>query len=196
MSILLALSLSLLVAASAALPGLQLTSKQWTYITEGVGIAGILIDKSTAADVVSAFGKKYTVTTHNEYSRSIQYSDLGLSFYYCLKDKQKTIFLIEVLQGTTSKGIVIGQSTLKDVSDLYGEEDDKNCTSGSCVYEYKGVQFYVEGPNNIANEGDVDPLQMKVVEIDVMSPDKSSNFCDGIEQIVGLERGARASQVD
>jgi hypothetical protein len=55
------------------------------------------------------------------------------------------------------------------------------------VYEYKGVQFYVEGPANLANKGDLDPLQMKVVEVDVMSPDKSSNFCDGIEQALGAD---------
>jgi len=183
MPTLLAISLMLLLTGGGTERGSfgSQSSKQWTYITEGVGISGILIDKSTASDVGSAFGNKYTVNTHNEYSREIEYTNLGLSFYYCLKDKQKRIFLVEVHHGTTSKGIIIGESTLKDVHDLYGKEDDTgNCDSGSCVYEYKGVQFYVEGRNTVATETDVDPSQMKVVEIDVMAPDKSSNFCDGI----------------
>lgn len=183
MPTLLAISLMLLLTIGGPGRGIfgSQSSKQWTYITEGVGISGILIGKSTASDVVSTFGNKYTVNTHNEYSREIEYTDLGLSFYYCLKDKQKRIFLVEVHHGTTSKGIIIGQSTLKDVHDLYGKEDGTgNCDSGSCVYEYKGVQFYVEGPNSVATETDIDPSQMKVVEIDVMAPDKSSNFCDGI----------------
>jgi hypothetical protein len=182
MQTLLSISLMILLTGGAERGACRSqSSRQWTYITEGVGISGILIGKSTASDVVSSFGTKYTVNTHNEYSREIEYTDLGLSFYYCLKDKQKRIFLVEVYHGTTSKGIVIGQSTLKDVHDLYGKEDDAgNCDSGSCIHEYKGVQFYVEGPNTVATETNKDPLQMKVVEIDVMAPDKSSNFCDGI----------------
>ena len=33
----------------------------------------------------------------------------------CFKDSQKKIFLVEVHDGVTSKGIVIGESTMKDV---------------------------------------------------------------------------------
>jgi len=178
---LLSLTLSVLVMGSLLANVGQSTSHEWTYITEGVGISGIFINKSTASDVAVAFGNKFTVHTHNEYSREIQYTDLGLSFYYCLKDKQKRIFLIEVHHGTTQKGIMIGRSTLHDVYDFYGKEDDRgSCDSASCVYEYKGVQFYVEPLHPVANDAETDPSQMKVVEIDVMAPDKSSNFCDGI----------------
>src|SRR5438874_4855171 len=124
MPTLLAISFMFLLAIGSTGRGLLQfqSSKPWTYITEGVGISGILIGKSTASDVVSAFGSKYTVNTHNDYSREIEYADLGLSFYYCLKDKQKRIFLVEVHHGTTSKGIIIGTSTLKDIQDLYGKE--------------------------------------------------------------------------
>jgi hypothetical protein len=173
----------LLIASNSTRPfaRAQSTPKQWAYITEGVGIAGVVLGKSNTSDIVSAFGNKYTVHTHNEYSRDMEYTDLGLSFYYCFKDKEKTIFLVEVHHGTTSKGIIIGRSTLRDVYDLYGERDEtSNCETGSCVCEYPGVQFYVEGPNLVGSDKALDPTLMKVVEIDVVPPDKSSNFCDGI----------------
>jgi alanyl-tRNA synthetase len=112
----------------------------------------------------------------------MEYADLGLAFYYCLRDKEKRIFLIAVHHGMTQKGIIIGRSTLKDVYDAYGKEDDVT----NNVYEYKGVQFYVESTDDTAQrseadqETEMDPSRMRVVEIDVMAPDKSSNFCDGI----------------
>lgn len=155
--------------------------EQWTFITEGVGIGDILVGKSTKSDVMARYGNRYKLIKHAEYSREMQYADLGLSFYYCFKDREKKIFLVAVHHGTTSKGIVIGQSTLKDVYDLYGEERGKGqCDSESCVYEYKGVQFYIEGNSSGSGQKSVDPMQRTVIEIDVVSPDNSSNFCDGI----------------
>jgi hypothetical protein len=155
--------------------------EQWTFITEGVGIVDVLIGKSTKSDVLARYGNRYKLIKHNEYSREMEYADLGLSFYYCFKDTEKKIFLIEVHQGATSKGIVIGQSTLKDVYDLYGEEKEKGqCDSKSCVYEYKGVQFYIEGDSSDSEQKSVDLMQKKVIEVDVVSPDKSSNFCNGV----------------
>src|SRR5437588_9311620 len=157
-------------------------SEQWTFITEGVGISDILIGKSTKSDVLARYGDRYKLIKHNKYSVEMEYADLGLSFYYCLKDKEKKIFLVEVHHGTTSKGIVIGQSTLQDVLDKYGEPESTDCCDAEpFVYEYKGVQFYLK---SISREGEkkqqVSPLNMRVVEIDVVPADKSSNFCDGI----------------
>jgi hypothetical protein len=182
MPVFLSVSLSVLMAASLLVTGDQSSSRQWAYITEGVGISGIFINRSTASDVAAALGTKFTLHKHNEYSCSMEYADLGLAFYYCLRDKEKRIFLIAVHHGMTQKGIIIGRSTLKDVYDAYGKEDDVT----NNVYEYKGVQFYVESTDDTAQrseadqETEMDPSRMRVVEIDVMAPDKSSNFCDGI----------------
>lgn len=150
------------------------------YITEGVGISDVLINKSTKSDVESRFGEKYRLIKHNRYSYEMKYDNLGLSFFYCLRDLEKKIFLIETYHGATSKGIVIGQSTLKDIFDNYGKEEGKGgCDSGACFYQYKGIQFYLVGDTE-AKDDSIDPLQIKVVQIDVVSPDKSSNFCDDI----------------
>ena len=153
-------------------------AEQSVLITEGVGIGDIFVDKSTKADVLAKYGHGFKLIQHNEYSSEMEYADAGLSFYYCLKDEKEKIFLIEVRRGQTSKGIVIGQSTLKDVQRVYGAEAPMSCDSETCVYEYKGVQFYVKADPPGSEENPVDPLPKKIIEIDVVPPDKSSNFCD------------------
>jgi len=184
-------ALAVILAVAACAVGLGVAraskpsaSKRWFYILEGVGTAGITIGQSTDRDVISTLGPKYEAVTHNQYSVEIKYAELGLSFYYCLKNKQKKIFDIVVDYGTTSKGITIGESTLKDIYDQYGKEDDTGtCSPQSCVYEYKGVQFLVESQTKIVDEQAViEPSQMKVVRIDIVAPDKSSNFCDGFDR--------------
>jgi hypothetical protein len=164
--------------SSLAHPKLQ----TWVSLTEGVGAGDIRLGTSTASDVETRYGAKYELTKHNEYSYEMKYPDLELSFYYCLKDQKKKIFLIEAHHGATSKGIDIGYSTLQDVFDKYGEPESSDCCDVEpFVYEYKGVQFYVESISKESRDKkSVPPSEMKVVEIDVVPPDKSSNFCDGL----------------
>jgi len=150
-------------------------------ITEGVGIDVIEIGKSTTDSVIASYGKRFTLEKHNDYSSELVYANLGLSFYSCAKDQEKKIFLIEVLEGSTSKGISVG-STLEDVLNIYGEPDEVDRTAEPFVYQYKGIQFYVETAfsKKSAEENSPLPVEMKVVEIDIVPNDKSSNFCDGI----------------
>jgi len=46
------------------------------------------------------------------------------------------------------------------------------------VHEYKGTQFYIEHDPTPETKDSAAKLNKKVVEIDIVPPDKSSNFCD------------------
>lgn len=104
---------------------------------EGVGVEGIRVGKSTAADVIKKLGKGYQTKKYGKYSTAIVYPKLGLAFYSCQADKKKEIFDIEMrapFQVKTSKGIVLGKSTLDEVYKIYGKSKDG--------LEYKGVSFF------------------------------------------------------
>ena len=149
-------------------------------IKDGVGVVEILIGVSSAADVEVRYGMKYKLINKNDYSYRMEYADLGLAFYYCYKDETKRIFLIELHHGVSSKGIIVGQSTLRDVLRLYGDEE-KSSGDQPDVHEYQGIQFYIEhDPTPAAKDSaaKLDKLDKKVVEIDIVPYDKSSNFCD------------------
>jgi hypothetical protein len=145
-------------------------------IKDGIGLGEILIGVSTAADVEARYGLKYELMNRNEYSYRMDYADQGLAFYYCYKDAKKRVFLVEAHQGVTSKGIIIGKSTLADVFKLYGEEGRGG---DSYILEYPGIQFYIEcDPTPEGEKAKPPALDKKVVEVDVVAPDKASNFCD------------------
>ena len=159
-------------APSAAVPRTQSQGP----IKDGVGIGGVAVGVSTAADVEARYGTKYELLNRNDYSYRMDYADMGLAFYYCYKDEQKRVFLVEAHQGVTSKGIVVGKSTLNDVLKLYGEQKG---VSHSYIYEYEGIQFYLEHDWTPEGEKENAPtLDSKVLEVDLVPPDKSSNFCD------------------
>ncbi len=104
---------------------------------EGVGIEGIVVGRSTVADVIKKLGKNYVKKTYEKWSFSINYSKLGLAFYYCQTDKSKEIFDIEIrapYKAKTSKGVILGKSTLEDIYKIYGKSKDG--------LEYKGVSFF------------------------------------------------------
>ena len=110
-----------------------------TYKTarEGVGIDGVTVGSSTMADVIKKYGKNYVKKTYGKYSGSINYSKLGLAFYYCQADKSKEIFDIEIrapYKAKTSKGVILGKSTLEEIYKIYGRSNDG--------LEYKGVSFF------------------------------------------------------
>jgi hypothetical protein len=147
---------------------------QADQIRDGIGLGEILIGDSNAADVETRYGTKYKLMNMNDYSFRMDYADLGLAFYYCHKDEKKRIFLVELHHGVSSKGIIVGQSTLRDVFRLYGDPSG----SQPDIREYKGIQFYLEHDPTPAAEDSVARLDKKVVEIDIVAPDKSSNFCD------------------
>ena len=108
-----------------------------SVVKEGGGLNGISIGKSTMADVVKKFGKDYKWVTNKTYSYQMTYAKLGLAFYMCQSDKRKEIFDIEIrapFQAKTSKGVVLGKSTLEDIYKIYGKSKDG--------LEYRGVSFF------------------------------------------------------
>jgi hypothetical protein len=173
---LLAVLLILVVSIHAPSATVSQTQAQTqAQIKDGIGLGEILIGVSSAADVEARYGKKYDLINKNGYSFRMDYADLGLAFYYCLKDEKKRVFLVELHQGVSSKGITVGQSTLRDVFRLYGEVSGGEQTD---VHEYKGIQFYIEPDPTAGARNSAARLDKKVVEIDIVSPDQSSNFCD------------------
>ncbi|MEP6819691.1 MAG: hypothetical protein ABJA18_09170 [bacterium] len=149
------------------------TQSQVGPIKDGIGLGEILIDVSTAADVEARYGTKYELKNKNDYSYRMDYPDSGRAFYYCYQDPKKKIFLVEVHDGVTSKGIVIGKSTMKDVVATYGEK-----TGGSdFIYEYPGIQFYFEVRTEAEAKDEALAMKRKVIEVDIVAPDKSANFC-------------------
>lgn len=60
-------------------------------VIEGVGIGdNIVVGRSTRSDVLAAYGEMHELINHNKYSYQMRYSDLGVSFYYCQADVEKT----------------------------------------------------------------------------------------------------------
>lgn len=144
-------------------------------IKDGIGIGEILIGVSSAADVEARYGTKYELINKKDYSYRMDYADQRLAFYYCYKDEKKRVFLVELHDGVTSKGIVVGKSTLKDVFTLYGE---KVSGGQSYIIEYEGIQFYIDHDQTPDGETKAPTLDKKVVEVDIVARDKSFDFCD------------------
>jgi hypothetical protein len=115
----------------------KLSTPKPNVIREGAGIEGIIVGKSTMDDVVKKFGRDYNWITNKKYSYQLSYSKLGLSFYICQADKSKEIFVIEIkspYRAKTSRGVVLGQSTVEDIEKIYGK-----LKTG---LEYRGISFY------------------------------------------------------
>jgi hypothetical protein len=121
----------------------NLSLQKVNVIREGVGVEGIIVGKSTMVDVVKKFGRDYNWVVNKKYSYQMTYAKLGLSFYICQSDKRKQIFDIEMkapYRAKTSRGIVLGQSTVEDIEKVYGK-----LKSG---LEYQGISFYYNRVGN------------------------------------------------
>ena len=150
------------------------TSSKAGQIKDGIGVGEILIGLSTAADVEARHGTKYELKNRKNYSYRMDFTDSEFAFYYCYQDPKKKIFLVEVHDGVTSKGIIIGKSTVKDVVAIYGDK-----VGGSdFIFEYPGIQFYFEPRTEAEAKDDALAMQRKVIEVDIVAPNKASNFCD------------------
>ncbi len=131
--VILTLALALFLAAIAngqAKPKLNI-------VKEGVGIEGIKVGRSTSADVVKKFGKRYRREVNKKYSNQMTYDRLGLSFYTCQSDKRSVIFLIEIkapYKAKTSRGVTLGLSTKEETEKIYGKPSEG--------FEYRGINFY------------------------------------------------------
>lgn len=130
------------------------TVQKETYnlIKEGKGMDGVTIGKSTMDDIIKKFGEEYKWIVNKKYSFQMNYYRLGVAFYICQSDKKKQIFVIEMkspYKAKTSKGIILGTSTVEDVEKKYGK-----LKTG---LEYRGISFYYNkvGGKKVVTEIDV-----------------------------------------
>lgn len=140
------------IEAQTKKPKAAKETENYKIAREGVGIEGITVGRSTAADVIKKFGKNYVKKTYGKYSFSINYPKIGLAFYYCQTDKKQEIFDIEIrapYRAKTSKGIILSKSTLEDIYRIYGRSNDG--------LEYRGVNFFYAkvGGKNIVTVIDI-----------------------------------------
>ncbi|HEX8370819.1 MAG TPA: hypothetical protein VF604_19895 [Pyrinomonadaceae bacterium] len=113
------------------------TTQKLNLVFEGFGLPGIIVGKSTMDDVIKKFGRDYNWITNKKYSYQMTYAKLGLSFYICQADKRKEVFVIEIkspYRAKTSRGVVLGQSTVEDIEKIYGKL--------KAGLEYRGISFY------------------------------------------------------
>lgn len=152
-----------LFAVSANAQNKPKSPDNYNLIKEGKGMSGILIGKSTMDDVIEKFGKEYKWIENKKYSYQMNYYKLGVAFYICQSDKKKQIFVIEMkspYKAKTSKGIILGKSTLEDVQKKYGK-----LKSGT---EYRGVSFYynkVAGKNVISEIDITEPTGIRQCKV-------------------------------
>lgn len=141
------LLLSLFLFSSVFAQNKAKSQENYNIVKEGKGMSGITIGRSSMDDVIKKFGKEYKWLVNKKYSYQMNYYRLGLAFYICQSDKKKQVFVMEIkapYKAKTSKGIILGKSTLEDVQKKYGK-----LKSG---LEYRGVSFYynkVDGKNII-----------------------------------------------
>jgi hypothetical protein len=141
------LLLSLFLFSSVFAQSKAKSQENYNIVKEGKGMSGITIGRSSMDDVIKKFGKEYKWIVNKKYSFQMNYYRLGLAFYICQSDKKKQVFVMEIkapYKAKTSKGIILGKSTLEEVQKKYGK-----LKSG---LEYRGVSFYynkVDGKNII-----------------------------------------------
>jgi hypothetical protein len=120
------------IVSSAASAHAQLKT-----LREGVGFDGVVVGRTTMADIKKKFGKNPTVKKHKTYSTQLIYPG-GISFYFCQSDKKQQVFDIELrapFRGKTARGITLSQSTVQDVERIYGKNRDGGL-------QYPGVSFF------------------------------------------------------
>lgn len=112
-------------------------TENYNIIKEGKGMSGVTIGVTTKNDIIKKFGNEYRWIENKKYSYQMNYYRLGVAFYICQADKKEQIFVIEMkapYKAKTSKGIILGKSTVEDVEKVYGK-----LKKG---LEYRGVSFY------------------------------------------------------
>ncbi|HYY41451.1 MAG TPA: hypothetical protein VE775_01890 [Pyrinomonadaceae bacterium] len=159
--------------SSTAAVGAEDDAASRQLISEGLGLGSVYVWHSMLDDVVAIYGKDYELVPHGEQTDEIRYAQLGLSFYYCRADQQKRIFDIECrapFNGFTARGIVLGESTLRDVFKAYGQtEAHTNANDeAASVYEYPGIKFHVERKGPQA-DNPKRLLSRKIMAIDIIT---------------------------
>ncbi len=113
-------------------------AQKMNVASEGIGVQGVTVGKSTKNDVEKKWGKNYKWTVNKKYSYQMTYPN-GVSFYFCQKEKVPQVFDIEMrspYEVKTAKGVKLRQSTIDDVKKIYG----KPITG----LQYRGIEFYYD----------------------------------------------------
>lgn len=162
-----------LIASCSKTNYVEMYTVNENVIIAGQGLGSFKIDKTRAQDVVKELGNQYAEIRHKEHSVQLYYQNLGLSFYYMQGDNEKEIFSIvfsKPFKGRTTKGIVLGKSTMEDVIKIYGEPDWTTCDNCDLwSSDYEGIQFSVERDKSLPQYplDEKVHIKKKIVEIEV-----------------------------
>lgn len=120
---------------------------QTNVLIPNKGIKGIsiMIDSSKISDVIGKYGTEYTLSEKTLVTK-YRYAKLGLTFQIDPYDKNQIIRSISVespFKARTKNGIVLNESTMKDVWNAY---NNKGCfTSKTYAYNTQnGISFYIK----------------------------------------------------
>lgn len=131
-------------------------------IVAGKGFGGVEVGKTSLADLKKMFGTAFTAQNYNNFSVGVSYPDLGMDFYFDYKDYHsikpddaKKIFSIQLklpFKGRTTKGIILGYSTMSEVEKLYGAQQWLR-SMGSDIWKVEypkaGIRFGVERDKSV-----------------------------------------------
>lgn len=147
----------------------------YLYVAPGLGIEGISVGYSTKSSVAAKYGDGYELIEHNKYSYEMRYVTKDISFWYRHGDPQQTIFALSVRPDSrafTSRGIVVGSSTLKDVFKAYGKSEIRTTTAHETWHvEYPGIIFNVEYRKSDSGKDWTDEklMKRKIIEIEIVA---------------------------
>ena len=124
---------------------------QTNVLIPNKGIEGvtIVIDSSKISDVIGIYGTEYTLTEKTLIT-NYRFEKIGLTFQIDPYDKNQIVRSISVespFKAKTENGIVLNESTMKDVWNTY---NDKGCFS-SKTYAWNtqnGISFFIKKDPN------------------------------------------------
>ena len=139
------------------------TKPKFIEIIKGVGVDKNILNISNSRMIIQKYGEPNELINHNNYSIEMLYSEIGLSFYYKIKDNLKTIFAISVNNfclGETETGMKFDENlTLEKVIDNYYQ--GKFTTSENNDSEY--AKMILDGIT----------FEMKINELNSENPGKA-----------------------
>ncbi|MBK7395233.1 MAG: hypothetical protein IPJ34_02745 [Myxococcales bacterium] len=115
----------------------------------GVGLSDLPL-AATRQAVVARYGAPTKIVPHGSYSVELVY-EAGLSAFYCQADPSERVFVFSFkppFRARTPRGIVLGESTARDVRKAYGDSGEWSTSDKSKYwrlgYAAQGFGFVVE----------------------------------------------------
>jgi hypothetical protein len=175
----------LVLFACASVSVSSLAQSREGDVVEGDHFEGVVIGKSTMNEVRAAYGEDYELVKHRDYSFEMLYKNLGLSFYSCQRDPQNEIFTVEIkapFRATTSKGVVLGESTLADVFRIYGKASET-----SAGFEYEGVSFFFLKTGEAEEPAEETAAVTDAADAEAEKPDSTVDPASGAENVFVID---------